>query len=363
MTPTRSSVNSTPSGRITTEALKYYVPIFQAGERAEKRLLEHGPEMTYAERNHHQAMMKLKELAVSRIASLSDPLITKEINKIISTSHLRGQDDLFNILYFAGIDGMRRGLRKFDVEKMNSSSTNYLFQWITTYAKKELIILEAPFGIPPSRFQRYKKISAVRKRLTEQLGRYATNEEVLEEFSTGKADMKTYNGRVADRDKPSMANRNINMEIIEEQERFEKDMLSVNLLDPLDDYSGEARMSEAAEIPFAETAFGVFCATHNITTAARVAIMSELGVRYFTEGEQEALDNLTPDQYRRISNQWKNLIKDVNGPFYAFLAENRDAQFAQFDVVATMASIEAFDKPVNASLYSILFTTGKENPR
>lgn len=345
--------------KITVEALKYYVPLFQAGDKAEAKLLEYGPEMDAHERNQCETAMKLKDLAVKRIASLSNPLITKEINKIIATSHLRGQEDLFNVLYFAGIDGMKRGLRKFEVDKMNSSSTNYLFQWITTYAKKELIVLEAPFGIPPSRFQRYKKVSAVRKRLSEQLDRYATNEEVLEYFASGKADMKTMNGRVADKDKPSMANKNIDLAIIEEQERFEKEMLNVNLLDPLDDYSGEVKMSEEAENPFSETVFGVFCNTYNVRDKARAVIMSDLGVRRFTPSEEQTLASIENVEYKKLSNQWKNLIKDVNGPFYEFLREHVNDEFSQFDVMGAITNIESFEKKINSNLYSVLFEGGK----
>lgn len=345
--------------RVTIEALKYYVPLFQQGDLAEKKLLEKADSLSPSERNHLETIMKLKDLAANRIAELSGPLITRELNKIIASSHLRTRDDLFDILYYAGIDGMKRGLRRFDVDKINSSSTNYLFQWIVTYAKKELVMLEAPFGIPPSRFQRYKKISAVRKKMTEQLERQVSNEEVLDYFLSGKADLKTMHGRVNSNDTPSKANQSITLELVKEQERFEKEMLNVDLLDPLDDYSGDVQMSESAEIPFSESVFGVFSDTYNVNDKARAVIMNDLNVKTIDDSLVDVLQSLSNKEYKIFSTQWKNLVKDVNGPFYDFLKANVDSEFNQFDIKSTIESIENFDKTVNSSLYRILFEEEK----
>ena len=345
--------------RITIAALQYYVPLFQQGDLAESKLLDPEQTFTIKEQHHLENVMKLKDLSVRKIASLAAPLITRELNKVIAGSHLRDREDLFDLLYYAGIDGMKRGLRRFDVSKINASSTNYLFQWIVTYAKKELVMLEAPFGIPPSRFQRYKKISAVRKRLSEGLGRYATNEEVLDYFQKGLADLQTMNGRVADRGKVSQANKNITLELVEEQERFEKEMLTVELLDPLEDYSAAAQLSAPREVSFAETIFGVFVNSYNVTDEARVVLMSDLGSSSLTADEIELLQDLPQREYKNLSTQWKNLVKDAQGPFYAFLQNMASEGFDEFDVRGTIAAIENFDKPINSSLYRVLFEDDK----
>lgn len=343
------------TNRLTVDALRYYVPIFQEGEAAEAALLNPERELTPQERLSLQVKLRRKELAAERIGDLCGPLITRELKKLISNSHLRTREDVFDLLYYAGLDGMKRGLRKFEVEKLTSSSTNYLFQWIVTYARKELITLEAPYGIPPSRFQRYKKISAVRKKLTEQQGAYATNDEVLAYFKSGQADLKTLQGRVRDHDKPSRANQAITLELVAEQERFEKEMMNTSLLDPLEDYSADALLSQRDEPPFAETVFGVFTATYPVTEKARVVIMSELSTRYLQPQEVKILDALSVKEYRTLSTQWKNLVRDAGGPFYSFLRNNREAQFAQFDVAEALRSIEAYDKKINPALYEVLF--------
>lgn len=349
--------------RITVEALKYYVPLFQQGEAAEKKILEHCADLSPGEKNHLEAIMKLKHLSAERIAALSGPLITREINKIIANSHLKTREDLFDLLYFAGIDGMKRGLRRFEVDKLNASSTNYLFQWIVTYAKKELVTLEAPFGIPPSRFQRYKKISAVRKKLSAELERYATNEEVLEFFASGRADLKTMHGKLDSNSKPSKANQRITLELVEEQERFEKQMLSVELLDPLDSYSGDVQMSEPDAVPFAETVFGAFSDSYAVTERARVVIMSELTSASLSESEVELLQAMPAQEYKNLANQWKNLVKDREGPFYEFLKANVSTHFTQFDVRTALKTIESYEKPVNSSLYRVLFTNESAGAR
>lgn len=330
--------------RITVDALKYYVPLFHQGDWAEQKLMEQGEELTPAARNQLQTVMKLKELSVNRIAELSGPLMTREINKIISTSHLRSHDDLFNILYYAGIGGMKRGLRRFEVDKMNASSTNYLFQWIVTYAKKELVALESPFGIPPSRFQRYKKISAVRKRLSDALERYATNDEVYDYFQSGQADMRSMNGRVANKGKPSQANLDISLELIEEQERFEKEMLVVDLMDTQEGFVADSRLREDNVPLFSETAFGVFIDSYNFTDEAKVVLMSDLHSNSFTIKQAKLLEDLPKKNYNRISTQWSNLLKDKGGIFHQFLMENIGSGFSQFDIRGAIAAIEAQNK-------------------
>lgn len=343
--------------RVTVEALQYYVPIFHKGDEAAEKLLE--PEKHSAdELNSLRTIAKLKDLTVEKIAALAGPLITRELNKLIKNSHLNGREDLFDILYYAGINGMIKGMRHFDVDKLNKSSTNYLFQWIVTYAKKELNILEAPFGIAPSRFQRYKKISAVRKKLSEQMDRYATNEEVLEYFLSGKADLKTMNGRVEKDNKPYAVNQNMTLDIIEEQENFEQNLNYVNLLDPLEDYSAEVKLSESSSPIFEETLLGAFVLSYNFTEEAVAVIASDLNLNYLPDNLNSTIENISTTEYKSLSSRWKDLMRDVNGPFYDFLKEYIKAgsnSIENFDILDTMKNIEEYKKNIKPSRYSVLF--------
>lgn len=351
--PRRKNTND----RVTVEALRYYVPIFHKGDEAAEKILE--PEKySIAELNSLRTTARLKDLCVNKIAALAGPLITREINKLIKNSHLNGREDLFDILYYAGINGMVKGMRHFDVDKLNKSSTNYLFQWIVTYAKKELNILEAPFGIAPSRFQRYKKISAVRKKLSEQLGRYADNEEVLEYFLSGKADLKTMNGRVEKDNKPFAVNQNMTLDIIEEQENFEQNLNYVNLLDPLEDYSADVKFSKKSSPIFEETLLGAFVSSYNFTDEAIAVIVSDLNLDYISGDTKKTIESLSPSDYKSFSARWKDLMRDVNGPFYEFLTEYAQIEsnsFENFDILDTMKNIESYEKDIKASRYTVLF--------
>lgn len=342
--------------RITVEALKYYVPSFQAGDNAtEKLLVSSDDELLPLDKNFLETQAKLKDLAVDKIAALAGPSITRELNKIIKGSHLNGREDLFDILYYAGINGMIKGLRHFDVDKLNKSSTNYLFQWIVTYAKKELNVLEAPFGIAPSRFQRYKKISAVRKKLTENLGRYATNEEVLEYFVSGQADLKTMNGKLEKNDKPYAVNKNMTIGIIEEQENFEQNLNNVNLLDPLEDYSADIKLSEKSDPIFEETLIGAFVSSYNFTDVAVAVLVSDLKITDVSDSVKDSLINIDDSEYKKISSGWKDILRDVNGPFYSFLKDYGQSDSDRFDIKETMKYIESYNKVIKPHRYSSLF--------
>jgi hypothetical protein len=347
--------------RITVDLLRFYVPIFHTGDNALQKLLDID-NLTSHEINKLEAESKLRDLAVKKIAELSGPLITREINKIIAGSHLRNSgESIFGALYVAGIDGMKKGLRHFDVDKLNKSSTNYLFQWIVTYAKKELSSLEAPFGVAPSRFQRYKKIAAVRKKLSLILGRYASNEEVLEFFHSGKADLKNMNGPVGSSLKPSQANKNITLELIAEQENYEKNLSHVDLIDPIEDKLGEKEFSNNAEVetPFIETLFYAFLEKYSFKTESKAVLISELKVVDAPEYVEEILKSLDKAKYRKYANRWKDLLSDKNGVFYEFLLSVKDDDFNQFDVGKAIESIESHSRVIDSDKYKILFNEGE----
>lgn len=344
--------------RITIDALVYYAPLFKAGDEAEEKILAGG--LTPAERNLYETRARLKDLAVKKIAALSGPLITSEINKIISTSHLPYGDDLFDLLYYAGLSGLVKGLRHFDETKVKASATNYLFQWFGVYAKRELSIIEAPFGVAPSRFQKFKKISAVRKKLSAELERDATNEEVHEYFRSGKADLKTMNGRVGSSDKPSQANKSITLELVVEQEEFESLFMHTELLDPQADYSSDVKLSKHDEEPFSQTVFGVFADTHGVSDQAKAVLMSELGSSQISDVESRLAAAMAPDEYKALAGAWKDLIRDANGPFYSFLKSVDGEQFGQFDIMATIQQIETSKKSSSQGRYRILFEAGKD---
>lgn len=340
--------------RITIDALQFYVPIFHKGDEAISLLSESGKEISFVEKNKLENVAALREMALMKIASLSGPLITQEISKIIKGSKIRERhDEVFDVLYYAGIDGLRKGLRKFNVDKINVSSTNYLFQWITTYAKNELDALEAPFGVPPSRYRKYKKISAVRNKLSDQLGRSVSNEEILDYFLTGKADIRHMNGP---KNKPVRyaSNQSITLALIEEQEEFESTFHYVELVDPLNDYSIEATKFHTDEKIFSETLFGSFAYYCGLNDAATAVLMSELEVNNIPHYLEEVVVSMTTTQYKKISEALKQVMRDSDGPFYRFLLKNRD-NFDDFDIDKTIKAIEGSSLTAQKKAYQMVF--------
>lgn len=300
---------------LTVEVLKYYVPVFQRGDKALLRLLS-GEEMDELERNVLETQVKVREIALNRLISLARPLIVVEVHKMIKNSLLKDEADIFDLIFYAGVGGMVKGLRKFDVEKIEKSATNYIFQWITTYAKKELLAAEArPFAIPPSRFYKYKKISAVRKKMAEALQRQPTNEEVLAYFHDGFADVNTMNGPVL-KGRRSAANQAITLELVEEQDLFEKNMKKVISLE-VDDFRNDLLLSVNDENDSGVIQLFVE-ATPDLTDKAKEYIYSELGI-----ARNQNL-SLSKSEYRKLGNQWAALLRDRNGPFYRFLKESTE---------------------------------------
>lgn len=349
------------AGRITVEALRFYVPIFQ---KADVYYETYAADVTPENKTLVEAALKLREMAVDYLMDLAKPLMVKEIHRMLSTSHVRKNDEsLFDLLYYAGRGGAIRGLRHFDVDMIDKSATNYLFMWITTYAKKELNAIEAaPFGIPPARFGVYKKISAVRKRLSENLDRYATNEEVLDYFLSGKADMKTMSGRKSNSEKPSRANQNMTLEAIEEQEYFEKNLISQNLIDPLDQQTSKTIFGSFSEIPFRETLFGVFLDSYPFSKEARVALMSELQVN-MNDDEHVLLENMDSLTLKRLSFRWKLLMKDQNGLFAEFLEKVKHDGYQELDIARTLKTLKAQPDLIKASQWEMLLEGKGKKPK
>lgn len=346
--------------RVTVEALRLYVPDFQAGEAAELRLKD--PEDSSlrdpAERTRLISQSGLKKLAYDKLTELTYPLMRREIQTVIRNSHLkREEDEIFSVIYYAGLGGMERGLRKFEVSKIEESATNYLFQWIMVYAKKELLRLEAPMGVPPTRFQKHKKIAAVRKKLSELLGRAASNGEILEYFHTGRAEFKSYNGPKIKTMGVSEANRKITMELIEEQEEIEKNLSFAQIFDSSEDYRSERLLSTSDEVPFAETLMGTFIAGRPFVLEAVAVLKSELQ-QETTPAEDELLRSMTAAKHQSIMRVWREYLGDPRGEFRGFLEAEKNSGFSEHDLSAMLKSFGSPGKTkrsVQPARYSVLF--------
>jgi len=346
--------------RVTVEALRLYVPYFQSGEAAEARLADPKDSTLKDPRSRAQLLSEkgLKKLAYDELTELTYPLMRKEIQSVIRNSHLkREEDEIFSVVYYAGLGGMERGLRKFEVSKIEESATNYIFQWIMVYAKKELLRLEAPMGIPPTRFQKHKKIAAVRKKLSELLDRPATNDEILEYFHTGRAEFKSYNGPKIKAAGVSEANKKITMELIEEQEDIEKNLSFAQIFDASEDYRSERLLSTADDIPFAESLMGTFITTQPFSEEAVAVLKSELQ-QETTHSEDEFLRGMAATKHQSIMRVWREYLSDPRGDFRVFLSSERNSGFSDHDIEAILKSFGSAPKSKRSAQparYNVLF--------
>jgi hypothetical protein len=145
------------------------------------------------------------------------------------------------------------------------------------------------------------------------------------------------------------------LESIEEQEHFEKNLSYTALIDPLEDYSYEMRFSKTDTLPFFETVFGTFIDSYNFTLDARAVFLSDLKSVSITQDEATAVLQMTSAEYKNLSNRWRDLMRDVSGPFYNFLKAVEKDRFREFDVDKTIAAIESQEKLVKPERYLPLF--------
>lgn len=336
---------------LTVEALRFYVPLFQLGDNALTEL--YSTDLTAAEKNYFETVAALRELSTNKIVDLAKPLLYHEVNKILSTSHLKASDEnLFDTIFYAGVNGIIKGLKKFEVNKIVKSSTNYILQWFNVYAKRELLVHEAaPFNIPPSRFAIYKKISAVRKRMSDLFEKEPTDEEIYEYFQTGKAEVKSMNGPLnKPKNNVSKSNKRITLELIGEQKRYEFQMHNVYSLNSSEDFDF---LINTSDFLFVDSLFSVFLEFYNFTKPAQLVLKSILNV--ISQNEVDDLKNIKQVEYNRIEKAWTSLLKDINGPFYKFLKQINSEGFSSFDIVKTVENIESFNKVINKNEYLILF--------
>lgn len=158
------------------------------------------------------------EVYMSALAFLIAPLLKSELSKLIKKESLREEEISYNAFFNSGWQGVIKGVNKYDSKKDSGKSSHYIVRWFSVYARRDMErVRAASLGIKPSKYQVFKKIAAVRLKLSENLGRVPSSEEILEYFHSGKADMTSREKRPTQRVK---SNQSITLEDIEEQDNI-----------------------------------------------------------------------------------------------------------------------------------------------
>lgn len=124
------------------------------------------------------------------IAYLSYPLMRKITIEVMRDSFIEDDVSFYEIIFYSGFLGMKKGLRKYNPDKDSGKSIHYISRWFKVYAKREVLRSEAgKLGIKYTHYEKLKKIAAVRMKISLMLNRPPTNEEILNYFHSGHADM------------------------------------------------------------------------------------------------------------------------------------------------------------------------------
>lgn len=334
--------------RISMSDLTYLVPLYQKGVQAEETLLHETVEQE--ERPYLCHLVTLKDVSFDMLLTMSRPLLTHEVNKLLSSSFLKKNPGAFDVLLVSAVDGLKRGLPKFSVDKMKKSSTNYLFQWAVAYARKQLLALEAPMGIPVSRYEKYKKIAAVRHKLTDQWGREPSDEELLEYFHSGKADQRGMKGPVSRSGEPSQANKNITLELIAEQKSVESQMFDSGV-SISDDNISDGVLSPHQDRMVSNSVMYEFITTcaHEFSGDAVSVFLREIDV-----SSDDSVSFLPVKEYQKLAKLWMNYLSDPSQKFYSYLKGVEPEGYDDIDVKATVDLISSHGASRKNSVYAPL---------
>lgn len=170
----------TTAAPLTLELLKEHVPHVKEGHKAVETL-KNLPENTSKEQRNE--LLKTKNIGsksqeVLIISAL--PLIKNITQREFQRRRAWNSRVSFDDLLQEAISGFIRGLLSYNEEATHNSPTNYLGQWITTTIRRRTENLEHDFTIPYEVMERARRIKAIAGRLTGELNRYPTDEELLE---------------------------------------------------------------------------------------------------------------------------------------------------------------------------------------
>lgn len=168
---------------LTLELLRVHVPTVRVGSAANTRLREEGDSLTSEERNRllleRRAGTRSQEILILSALPLIKDIASKEFARRKAWSSRIPYEDVLQ----EGISGFIRGLLSYN-EKNSGSATNYLSQWVSTTIRRRIEAAEHDFTVPYEVVERSRRIRAVQGRLTNELGRQPSREELLTELNT-----------------------------------------------------------------------------------------------------------------------------------------------------------------------------------
>lgn len=192
------------------------VPLFKEGLAARDKLAADEASLSRTERLELRRKARAGEEAWMEISSRAEWVITKAVRKEMDrprTFHVLLDPEE---LHQAGLEAIWKMLKAIDLDKMNSP-VNYLMQWVNTLVERAASKDEAEFGVTGTRLNQYRKIAAIRAKLSRKIGREPTDEEVYEFVKAGGGKTKTMNGRIKDKNGDDSSPAQFSLAVIVEQ--------------------------------------------------------------------------------------------------------------------------------------------------
>lgn len=190
VSPLMSRISSDET--LTLKNLALYVPMVQKATEVEK---DTDNSAGYTSRELFR-IARDGENAKEKLIIMALPLIKKIAYKEFSRRRAWSSRVSLEDMIQEGIGGFLRGIQAYNVDAGHSSATNYLGQWILSDMRRNIEILEHDFSIPQETIERYRKIRAIRGRLTNTLGRTPTDEEILVSAASAESTVENKMGRV-----------------------------------------------------------------------------------------------------------------------------------------------------------------------
>lgn len=170
---------------LTLELLAEQVPLVKKGYEAHQQLQEQPAGYKAVSKEERVEQHRLQTLvnkgkdAQESLIMSALPLIKDLASKEYSRRQAWSSRVSYEELLSEAVAGFIRGLLSYHPAKTKHSATNYLGQWVVTTVRRRLETLEHDFSIPYEVVERNRRIVAVRSRLTAEMKKEPTDEELL----------------------------------------------------------------------------------------------------------------------------------------------------------------------------------------
>lgn len=166
------------SARLTVALLQSEIPKIREGEEAERKLRDSG--LTIEEVRHLNRTKRAGTRAKEALFVAALPLIRTIALREYRRRQQWGSRISLEDLTQEAIVGFFKGIAGFKTEAIRKSATNYLGQWMLVEMRRAAEVMDHDLQVGHDAGERFRRVRALRSRLSSELGREPTDEEISE---------------------------------------------------------------------------------------------------------------------------------------------------------------------------------------